>query len=115
MKTSIKSGLILLISLLGTVIKADAQQPPKIKEVKILTNLHCTSCKAKIENYMAFEKGVVAVGADVETKVVTLSYRTSRTDAEALAEAIRKLGYTAEILPEDEKTLDKGKDKSNQK
>lgn len=107
--------MILAAGILGVVMQANAKQPPKINEVKFLTNLHCKSCKAKIENYMAFEKGVVSVEADVQTKVVTMSYRTRLTDAEKLAEALRELGYTAEILPKSEKTPGDEKKPGDQK
>jgi len=81
-----------------------AQTPTKTEEVKIQTNLHCASCKKKIEDHMAFERGVVAVSADVPTKIVTIKYRTNRTDEEKLIAAIRKLGYEAERFDDKDKT-----------
>lgn len=85
-------------------ISGMAQKPSKTEEVKIQTDLDCASCKKKIEDYMAFERGVTAVTADVPTKVVTIEYRTSRTDEEKLVAALKKLGYKAEIIDEKAKT-----------
>jgi len=81
-----------------------AQKPAKTEEIKIQTDLDCASCKKKIEDYMAFERGVTAVSADVPTKIVTIEYRPNRTDEEKLIAAIKKLGYKAEIIDEKEKT-----------
>lgn len=90
--------LIIVLMLSGFELRA---QKPKDKEVvKIQTNLDCESCKKKIENYMAFEKGVTAVSAEVQTKIVTIEYRTKRTSEEKLVEAIKKLGYKAEVIEE---------------
>lgn len=80
-----------------------AQKPSKTEEIRIQTDLDCASCKKKIEDYMAFERGVTAVSADVPTKVVTIEYRTNRTDEEKLLAAIKKMGYKAEILEEKDK------------
>lgn len=77
-----------------------AQKPSGKEEVKIQTNLDCEACKKKIEDYMAFEKGVTAIKADVPSKVVTIEYRTNRTDESKLVEAIKKLGYEADVIEE---------------
>jgi len=77
-----------------------AQKPTGKEEVKIQTNLDCEACKKKIEDYMAFEKGVTAIKADVPSKVVTIEYRTNRTDESKLVEAIKKLGYEADVIEE---------------
>lgn len=79
-----------------------AQKPSGKEEVKIQTNLDCEACKKKIEDYMAFEKGVTAIKADVQSKVVTIEYRTNRTDESKLVEAIKKLGYQADVIEESE-------------
>ncbi len=87
------------------VLEAYSQESTKEKKVvKILTSLDCQACVEKINKNIAFEKGVRKIEADLETKIVTITYRSDKTTPEKLAKAIRKLGYTAEILPEKEKT-----------
>lgn len=78
-----------------------AQRPANREEVKIQTNLDCEMCKKKIEDYMAFERGVTAIDADVPTKIVTIEYRPRRTDEEKLVAALKKLGYEAEVIEEE--------------
>lgn len=87
-----------------------AQKPANREEVKIQTNLDCDACKKKIEDYMAFERGVTAIHADVPTKVVTIEYRTNRTDEEKLLTALRKLGYEAEVMEEKETEASENKE-----
>ncbi len=81
---------------------ATAQTPNDRREVQIQTNLDCHACKQKIEKFMAFEKGVTSVVADVPTKIVTIGYRSSRTNVEKLSVGIRKIGYTAEVISDKE-------------
>lgn len=78
-----------------------AQKPSNREEVKIQTNLDCEMCKKKIEDYMAFERGVTVIHADVPTKIVTIEYRPRRTDEEKLVAALKKLGYEAEVIEEE--------------
>ncbi|MBE0661322.1 MAG: cation transporter [Bacteroidales bacterium] len=86
-----------IIMAAGTTL---AQKPSGKEEIKIQTNLDCEACKKKIEDYMAFEKGVTAIKADVPTKVVTIEYRTNKTDESKLVAAIEKLGYKADVIEE---------------
>jgi periplasmic mercuric ion binding protein len=86
-----------IIMAAGTTL---AQKPSGKEEVKIQTNLDCESCKKKIEDYMAFEKGVTAIKADVPSKVVTIEFRTNKTDESKLVAAIKKLGYEADVIEE---------------
>ena len=100
MKT-LKKTLLLAAVLLLAASTLQGQKPANREEVKIQTNLDCASCKKKIEDYMAFEKGVTAINADLATKVVTIEYRPKRTDQEKLIAALKKLGYDAEVVEEE--------------
>ncbi len=95
--------LAAVIILVNTTGKIMAQKPSGREEVKIQTDLHCESCKKKIVDYMTFEKGVTAISADVDSKIVTIGYRTNRTNEEKLVKALEKLGYKAVVIKEEEK------------
>jgi periplasmic mercuric ion binding protein len=101
MKTLKKIMLLLTVTLLAASTSL-AQKPSNREEVKVQTNLDCEMCKKKIEDYMAFEKGVTAIKADVPSKVVTIEYRSNRTDEDKLVAALKKLGYEAEVIEESE-------------
>lgn len=72
------------------------------REVVYQTNLHCKSCAAKIQDNIAFEKGVKDLEIQVDEKTVRVVYNPAKTDSQKLAEAIRDLGYTAEIISDKE-------------
>lgn len=100
---AIMAAVVILVNTEG---KSMAQRPSAREEVKIQTDLHCESCKKKIVDYMTFEKGVTAIAADVDSKVVTIEYRTNRTNEEKLVKALEKLGYKAAVIKEEEKVND---------
>ena len=74
-----------------------AMKAPKgeIKTVVFVTNMHCQKCVNKVNDNIAFEKGVKDMKVDLKTKTIT--YDASKTSVEKLAAAINKLGYTAEV------------------
>ncbi len=87
---------------------ADAQSKDKSKDKKeecvvFDVNMHCTSCKAKIEKNIAFEKGVKALDVSLENKTVAVTYRADKNSEESLKQAFEKLGYTATVKKEEEK------------
>lgn len=88
-------------SVAGTTVIAAAKAPksPKgeIKTVVFSTDLHCQKCVNKINDNLAFEKGVKDLKVDLKTHTITVKYDTSKTSVEKLAAAIKKLGYNAEV------------------
>ena len=76
-----------------------AVKAPKgeIKTVVFSTDLHCQKCVNKINDNLAFEKGVKDLKVDLKTHTITVKYYTSKTSVEKLAAAIKKLGYTATV------------------
>ena len=69
-----------------------------IAQVVFMTNLHCDKCALKIQDNVAFEKGVKDMSCDVETKKVTVVFDTAKTDTLKLQSAIEKLGYSAKVI-----------------
>jgi periplasmic mercuric ion binding protein len=71
--------------------------------VEIATSAQCPMCKERIEKALIFEKGVRNAVLDMETKKVTVSYHSRRTDSDKLRRAISKAGYDADQLVADPK------------
>jgi copper chaperone CopZ len=71
------------------------------KEAKIKTEFGCSVGKANIETCLTKEPGVQSAIADLETKVVTITYDAIKTDQEKLVAAIEKCGYRTEFTPAD--------------
>lgn len=74
------------------------------KEVKTVVlksdGMHCEKCAEKVNGNIAFEKGVVDLKTDVKTRTITIKYDASKTSVEKLVAALKKLGYTAEVVKE---------------
>jgi len=77
---------------------AAAKPKGELKTVTFSSSIHCKNCAKKVEENLAFEKGVKALEVSVENKTIKVTYDTSKTTVEALAAAIKKLGYSAEII-----------------
>jgi len=82
-------------------------QDKKAETIKIKTSAVCDMCKDRIEQGMAFEKGVKNVVLDVDTKIATITYNPSKTTPDDLRKAISKLGYDADNVVADKSAYDK--------
>lgn len=91
---------IAFVAILATAVLllTSAAKPKALREALYQTNLHCKNCAAKIQDNVSFEKGVKDLKIDIDAKTVRIKYDSNKTDAEKLAKAIRKLGYTAEVV-----------------
>lgn len=79
----------------------------KVDTVEIKTSAVCNMCKERLEHDMAFEKGVKSVELDNETKILTITYKTNKTNKEELKKAVTKIGYDADELLADQKAHDR--------
>lgn len=65
----------------------------EIKEVIFHVHLHCANCVKKVQENIAFERGVKDLKVSLEDQTVTVKYDASKTSEEALKAAIAELGY----------------------
>lgn len=79
----------------------------KTDTVTIKTSAVCKMCKERLEHDMSFEKGVKSVVLDMDTKELTVIYKTSKTNVNDLKIAVTKIGYDADELIADQKAHDK--------
>lgn len=75
-----------------------------VKEVKndlttvvLSATIHCDNCKKKIEKNMAFEKGVKEIKVDVNSKTITITFKSNKNTPEGIKKSLKKLGYDSEI------------------
>ena len=71
-------------------------------DVTFLTDVHCKKCVEKMEENLAFEKGVKDLKVNLKDKTVYVRYDSTKTNVEQLRKAINKLGYKAEVMPASE-------------
>ena len=69
-----------------------------IVQVVFATSIHCANCGRKVQENIAFEKGVKDLKVDVPGKTVTVVFNESKTDTLKLKKALNKLGYQAEVI-----------------
>ena len=67
-------------------------------QVVFATSIHCANCGKKVQENISFEKGVKDLKVDVPTKLVTVTFNPAKTDTLKLKAALKKLGYSAEVI-----------------
>jgi periplasmic mercuric ion binding protein len=97
MKTKqIISSIVLSVLIGFTANNATAQKNMNVCQIK--AKVDCNGCKTKIEENIAFEKGVKDVNANVETKIVVIKYQKNKNTAENFVKVIQGLGYGGEVI-----------------
>ena len=87
--------------------QAEKELPKGVEEIKIQTSAQCEQCKERIERDMSFEKGIKYVNLDLDTKILTVQYKTAKTDPEKIRKAVSEIGYDADDVPADPKAYEK--------
>jgi len=66
--------------------------------VQITTSAECVAncCKDRIEEEMQFTKGITAANLDVESQVLTVTFKTKKNSVENIRKIISNLGYNAD-------------------
>lgn len=108
----LKQGLMVILMMFMMTGFAQEQKKTK-KEVKTVTyecSMHCGSCQQKIEHNIAFEKGVKAVTTDLAKNTVTVTYKSDKNSEKGIQDALKKLGYKAEVKKEDLKKSKEAKE-----
>ena len=82
----------------ATVALGQDKQKQKTETLKCWASLDCEKCVEKVEKNISFEKGVTDLKVDLPTKLITITYKPSKTSPDKLEKAIQKLGYKTEIV-----------------
>jgi periplasmic mercuric ion binding protein len=69
--------------------------------IKIKTSAICGMCKRKIEKNLAFEKGIEDVNLDINSKILTVSYDSKKTNPKEIKKIVNNTGYDADELQAD--------------
>ena len=73
--------------------KKPAKKKGEIKEVTFNVHLHCENCVKKVQENIAFEKGVKDLHVCLEDRIVYIKYDSAKTSEDKLKAAVEKLGY----------------------
>ena len=97
----------LIIGLYCLQKAAYAQKKDSFKIVKLQTSAHKEMCKAKIENTLAYEKGIIEPELDPVSQILTVKYKPNKTDVNKIISVVNSLGHDAVEIPEtSEKTTE---------
>ena len=100
-----KKLLVLFISVF--LVASAGAMAAKLDTIKIKTSSQCGECKERIEEALAFERGVKKSELDLGTQIVTVTYKPGKTTPEKIRKAISKVGYDADDVPADPKAYNK--------
>jgi len=85
-----KKIIIVLFSILSLNSWAQKQT------AEIVTSAQCEMCKERILEEMQFTKGVTAVNLDVESQLLTITFKSKKTNLDKIKRAISLIGYDAD-------------------
>ena len=93
-----KSLIIIMTALMAFAVSSFAGPKKKgeLKEVTFSVHLHCANCVKKVQENIAFEKGVKDLHVCLEDQIVYIKYDSAKTSEEKLKAAVEELGYKVE-------------------
>lgn len=98
--------LIFSMAIMAVALTANAQAP-KSDQVTVCfkTNMDCIDCEAPLNNYLKFEKGIKDLKVDFQTNTIKVVYKTGKNTPENLVKGIKKQGYEANVITEEQYKL----------
>jgi copper chaperone CopZ len=99
-KVALVSLVLLLLGFLPAGVGAAAAEKKQIQEVTFSVNMHCDSCKERIQRSLTWHKGVKDLDIKLKALTVRVRFDPRKTSVEDLQEAITGLGYVCEAIPQ---------------
>jgi copper chaperone CopZ len=96
-----KKTLIVIMTALVAFAASSFAGPKKkveLKEVTFDVELHCANCVKKVQENIAFEKGVKDLHVCLEDQIVYIKYDAAKTSEDKLRAAVEGLGYKVKGL-----------------
>ncbi len=104
---AIKFLTVLLVAVLTLSVSAQAQNKkkaaPKFAEVTFSADIHCNSCKDKVDAALPYIKGVKDFKVSVEERTVWFKYDASKVTKQKLGAELAELGFPAKEIVKEEK------------
>lgn len=95
----IMSGFVLLLF----ISTAEAQnKESELSTVYIKSNMDCMDCELTLTNYLKFEKGLKSLKVDLVSNTIKVVYKSGKNTPENIAKGIKKNGYEATLISEEE-------------
>ena len=101
-------GLFALFILASSLTSAPQfKKEAAVKIISILTSAVCEDCKERIEKELNYTKGVVYSELDIDSKIVTVKFKTSVISEQGVIDVINNLGYDAGESKRNEEAFNK--------
>ncbi len=68
-----------------------------VNAILTVEGMHCNHCKAKVENALKSIKGIKKFEVSLENATASVDYLPSKTNPEAIAESVTKIGFEAKV------------------
>jgi copper chaperone CopZ len=91
---------MLLFSACNSQGRVENDEPAQTAEITFLTNIHCDGCVNTVQTKLPDNEGIIKAVAELDSKLVTVTYDPELLDAEDLIKALGELGYDAHIYTE---------------
>ena len=91
-----------MLALFALCLTASAQQKINAKAVISTPGMFTEDCKAKIEQSLFKQYGIISYKADLKKKNITVAWLTDRTDIEQIKTTIANVGFDADDVTADE-------------
>jgi len=100
---AVRIVLVAVAFLLATnLVFAQERVNNREAQIVFVVNMDCHACEQKVKKNIPYERGVRNLTTDLEKQLVSITYRTNRTDKERLKKSIEKLGFTCKEAPKEE-------------
>lgn len=99
------SVLFVMMLFIGSF--AFGQKAPKVLTVEIQTSAECGECKERLEGALNFTKGVSFAELDLNSRKLTVKFKTATISLEEIKKQISLLGYHADEVKADQVAFDK--------
>lgn len=99
---------ILTLSLMFFVSQTFAQkEEPKTQTISFKVSAICHDCKERIEKELNYTKGIIFAELDLDTKIVTVKFKSKILNQDLVKGIVSKIGYDAGEVPRDPKAFEK--------
>lgn len=89
-------GLIMvLVALTSFTFKSTEDDKKGVETITFLTSAVCGECKERIETELNYTKGVVFAELDIDSKEVTVKYKTKILNEAQVKDIVAGIGYDA--------------------
>jgi periplasmic mercuric ion binding protein len=102
-----KSSLLVLALLFVSTVGFSQKSSSKTETVVIMTSAECDECKERIEGALNYTKGVKFAELDVNSRKLTVKFKTDVVSLEEIKKQISLLGYNADEVLADPTAFDK--------